>query len=127
SGARRRRHRGAGPGPRDDEQCHVRSGWLDVLRDDRGRSGSEPGWTRTVGRARRHVEHPEHAGRGPGDGGCVAPSVRGVASEGRRGSTCLNEVPLAPKVSVSLAPGDVLRLETPGGGGWGKPERGDNG
>ena len=54
---------------------------------------------------------------------------RGAAGgrEGGRGSTCLNEVPLAPKVSVSLAPGDVLRLETPGGGGWGKPERGDNG
>ncbi len=58
SGARRRRHRGAGPGPRDDEQCHVRGEWLDVLRDDRGRSGSEPRCTRTVGRARRHVEHP---------------------------------------------------------------------
>src|SRR2546428_696575 len=54
---------------------------------------------------------------------------RGAAGgrDGERGSTCLNDVPLAPKVSVSLAPGDVLRLETPGGGGWGKPERGDNG
>lgn len=54
---------------------------------------------------------------------------RGAAGgrDGERGSTCLNEVPLAPKVSVSLAPGDVLRLETPGGGGWGEPERGDNG
>jgi N-methylhydantoinase B len=54
---------------------------------------------------------------------------RGAAGgrEGGRGSTCLNDVPLAPKVSVSLARGDVLRVETPGGGGWGKPERGDNG
>jgi N-methylhydantoinase B len=54
---------------------------------------------------------------------------RGAAGgrDGGRGSTCLNDVPLAPKVSVSLAPGDVLRVETPGGGGWGKPERGDNG
>jgi N-methylhydantoinase B/oxoprolinase/acetone carboxylase alpha subunit len=34
-------------------------------------------------------------------------------------------VAIAPKVSVSLASGDVLRVETPGGGGWGKPERGD--
>ena len=55
---------------------------------------------------------------------------RGAAGghDGARGSTCLNGAPLAPKVSVSLAPGDVLRLETPGGGGWGtggKPERGD--
>ena len=54
---------------------------------------------------------------------------RGAAGgrEGGRGSTCLNDVPLPPKVSVSLAPGDVLRVETPGGGGWGKPEHGDNG
>jgi len=57
---------------------------------------------------------------------------RGAAGgrDGARGSTCLNGVPLASKVSVSLAPGDVLRVETPGGGGWGagsKPERGDNG
>src|SRR6058998_3078093 len=57
---------------------------------------------------------------------------RGAAGgrDGARGSTCLNGAPLGPKVSVSLAPGDVLRLETPGGGGWGaggKPERGDRG
>jgi N-methylhydantoinase B len=52
---------------------------------------------------------------------------RGAAGgrDGARGSTCLNGVPLASKVSVSLAPGDVLRVETPGGGGWGEPERGD--
>ena len=57
---------------------------------------------------------------------------RGAAGgrDGARGSTCLNGAPLGPKVSVSLAAGDVLRLETPGGGGWGaggKPERGDKG
>ena len=54
---------------------------------------------------------------------------RGAAGgrDGARGSTCLNGAPLASKVSVSLAPGDVLRVETPGGGGWGQPERGDNG
>src|SRR5260370_124245 len=56
-----------------------------------------------------------------------APRGAAGARDGGRGSTCLNDVPLAPKVSVSLAPGDVLRVETPGGGGWGKPERGDNG
>src|SRR5437667_340285 len=54
---------------------------------------------------------------------------RGAAGgrDGARGSTCLNGAPLAPKVSVSLEPGDVLRVETPGGGGWGggEPERGD--
>ena len=57
---------------------------------------------------------------------------RGAAGgrDGARGSTCLNGAPLGPNVSVSLAAGDVLRLETPGGGGWGaggKPERGDKG
>src|SRR5256884_9038695 len=54
---------------------------------------------------------------------------RGAAGgrDGARGSTCLKGAPLAPKVSVSLEPGDVLRVETPGGGGWGvgEPERGD--
>src|SRR5437773_7116801 len=47
--------------------------------------------------------------------------------QGARGCTLLNGTPLTSKVSVSLEPGDVLRVETPGGGGWGKPERGDNG
>ena len=65
------------------------------------------------------AERRRHAPRGAADG-----------RDGARGSTCLNGAPLGPKVSVSLAPGDVLRLETPGGGGWGaggKPERGDKG
>jgi len=44
---------------------------------------------------------------------------------GALGRTLLNGAELAPKVSARLAPGDVVRLETPGGGGWGKPERGD--
>ncbi|HYS60480.1 MAG TPA: hydantoinase B/oxoprolinase family protein [Gemmatimonadales bacterium] len=60
---------------------------------------------------------------------------RGAAGgrDGARGCTLLNGVPLASKVSVSLAPGDVLRVETPGGGGCGRaggggggePEHGD--
>jgi N-methylhydantoinase B len=52
---------------------------------------------------------------------------RGAAGgrDGEPGRTLLNGVAIAPKVSVSLASGDVLRVETPGGGGWGKPERGD--
>jgi N-methylhydantoinase B len=52
---------------------------------------------------------------------------RGVAGggPGALGCTSLNGTVLAPKVSTSLAAGDVLRIETPGGGGWGKPERGD--
>src|SRR5207244_1158292 len=101
SGARSRRHLGAGAGPGHHEQRHVRwgGGWLDSLRDHRG-------WSR--GEARR----PRGARRG---------------RDGARGSTCVKGAPLAPKVSVSLEPGDVLRVETPGGGGWGvgEPERGD--
>jgi len=54
---------------------------------------------------------------------------RGAAGgrDGARGCTLLNGAPLPSKVSVSLAPGDVLRVETPGGGGWGggEPEHGD--
>ena len=30
---------------------------------------------------------------------------------------------LPDKVTLDLAPGDVLRLRTPGGGGWGRPHR----
>jgi len=60
------------------------------------------------------AERRRHAPRGAAGGG-----------DGARGSTCLNGAPLAPKLSVSLEPGDVLRVETPGGGGWGEPERGD--
>src|SRR5207249_3517084 len=46
---------------------------------------------------------------------------RGAAGgrDGARGRTLLNGVPLAPKVSVSLEPGDVLRVEPPGRGRWG--------
>ena len=60
-----------------------------------------------------------------------APGGAAGGRDGARGCTLLNGAPLAPKVSVSLAPGDVLRVETPGGGGWGggggggEPERGD--
>ncbi|HVH67683.1 MAG TPA: hydantoinase B/oxoprolinase family protein [Gemmatimonadales bacterium] len=51
----------------------------------------------------------------------------GVAGgrDAQRGETLLNGAPLAPKVSTPLAPGDVLRIATPGGGGWGDPEHGD--
>jgi N-methylhydantoinase B len=46
--------------------------------------------------------------------------VRGGGA-GVAGCTLLNGTPLAPKASASLVPGDVLRIETPGGGGWGQP------
>ena len=33
----------------------------------------------------------------------------------------VEEVHLPPKVTLDVAPGDVLSIRTPGGGGWGKP------
>jgi len=43
---------------------------------------------------------------------------------GAVGRTLLNGAPLPAKVSTRLVPGDVLRVETPGGGGWGQGRRG---
>ncbi|TLY54963.1 MAG: hydantoinase B/oxoprolinase family protein, partial [Gemmatimonadetes bacterium] len=60
---------------------------------------------------------------------------RGAAGgrDGAPGATMLNGVALGSKVSVSLVPGDALRIETPGGGGWGEegegqaqPQHGDD-
>src|SRR2546430_10610061 len=48
----------------------------------------------------------------------VAAGVVGGAS-GAPGRTLLNGAALPPKVGARLEPGDVLRIETPGGGGWG--------
>jgi N-methylhydantoinase B len=45
--------------------------------------------------------------------------------QGAPGRTILNGEPLPPKVTARLEAGDVLRLETPGGGGWGTPGQGD--
>jgi 5-oxoprolinase (ATP-hydrolysing) len=41
---------------------------------------------------------------------------------GARGMNLLNGKQLAHRVTVEVSPGDVLRVETPGGGGWGTPE-----
>ena len=70
----------------------------------------------------------------------LAPAVVTVLAERRRsapyglqgggdatpGETVLlkdgvEEVHLAPKVTLDVEPGDVLSIRTPGGGGWGKP------
>jgi len=40
---------------------------------------------------------------------------------GTRGRNLLNDVPLPPKCHRKVAPGDRLRIETPGGGGYGPP------
>jgi N-methylhydantoinase B len=47
---------------------------------------------------------------------------RGVAGgePGAVGRNLLNDEALPAKCGVSLRPGDVLRIETPGGGGWGR-------
>jgi len=43
-------------------------------------------------------------------------------SHGAPGANLLNGSPLPSKVSLRLAAGDILRIETPGGGAWGQPE-----
>jgi N-methylhydantoinase B len=58
------------------------------------------------------TERRRHAPRGVQGGG-----------PGAVGRTLLNGAPLAAKVSTRLAPGDVLRIETPGGGSWGQGRR----
>jgi len=59
------------------------------------------------------AERRRHAPCGVGGGGAGAP-----------GRTLVNGAPLPSKVSTRLAAGDVVRIETPGGGGWGQPEPG---
>jgi N-methylhydantoinase B len=53
------------------------------------------------------TERRRHRPRGAGEGG-----------DGALGVNLLNGSPLPGKASGNLAPGDRLRLETPGGGGW---------
>jgi len=52
----------------------------------------------------------------------VAPyGMRGGGS-GEPGMNSLNGKPIAHRATVQVAPGDVLRVETPGGGAWGGSE-----
>jgi len=53
------------------------------------------------------TERRRHRPRGAGEG-----------EDGAAGINLLNDSPLPSKTSGDLAPGDRLRLETPGGGGW---------
>jgi N-methylhydantoinase B len=48
------------------------------------------------------------------------PSGGAGGSAGKPGANLLNGSALASKTTLRLAAGDVLRIETPGGGGWGK-------
>jgi N-methylhydantoinase B len=43
-------------------------------------------------------------------------------ASGAAGANRVNGTALPAKTAVRLAAGDVLRIETPGGGGWGQPE-----
>ena len=49
------------------------------------------------------------------DGGL--PGVRGRNTLEHQG----RDIPIKGKASLQVEPGDVIRIETPGGGGWGKP------
>ena len=51
----------------------------------------------------------------------IAPSGERGGGEGANGRNLLNGDELPSKVTRTLDAGDVLRLETPGGGGWGEP------
>jgi N-methylhydantoinase B len=53
-----------------------------------------------------------------------APQGERGGEPGARGRTLLNGDELPPKVTVDLEPGDVLRIESPGGGGFGQASRG---
>jgi N-methylhydantoinase B len=50
-----------------------------------------------------------------------APRGRNGGADGLPGRNLLNGEPLASKAAGRLEPGDRLRLETPGGGGYGEP------
>ncbi|RME75620.1 MAG: hydantoinase B/oxoprolinase family protein [Planctomycetota bacterium] len=67
--------------------------------------------TATLLTERRHSAPPGLAGGAPGARGRNAVQ-RADASEPQ---------PLPDKCTLELAPGDRLRIETPGGGGWGRP------
>lgn len=53
----------------------------------------------------------------------VAPPGANGGSAGAAGRNLLNGAPLPAKCRVTLKAGDVLTIETPGGGGWGMPGR----
>jgi N-methylhydantoinase B len=53
-----------------------------------------------------------------------APAGAAGGGPGARGENLLNDRPVAAKVTLDLQPGDVLRVLTPGGGGYGIPTEG---
>jgi len=53
-----------------------------------------------------------------------APLGAAGGGPGTRGGNTLRAAALGAKAHARLEPGDVLRIETPGGGAWGEPARG---
>jgi N-methylhydantoinase B len=51
-----------------------------------------------------------------------APGGARGGSDGTPGANFVNGAPIQGKVTRGLASGDVVRIETPGGGGWGRPD-----
>jgi N-methylhydantoinase B len=56
----------------------------------------------------------------------LAPWGLAGGSAGLPGRQWLDERPLPGKAAVALTPGQRLRIETPGGGGWGPVAHGDD-
>jgi N-methylhydantoinase B len=52
-----------------------------------------------------------------------APRGLNGGDPGRPGRNLLNGSELPPKTTRGLEPGDVVTVETPGGGGWGRIEQ----
>ena len=50
------------------------------------------------------------------------PAGTAGGSDGQAGANLLNGTRLPSKTTLRLGPGDLLRIETPGGGGWGKAQ-----
>ncbi len=55
----------------------------------------------------------------------LAPFGLAGGSPGARGRNLLNDLDLGGKAVFEAVAGDILRIETPGGGGYGTPEEGD--
>ena len=158
----------AGDGPGNDEQHDARHRDVDVLRDDRRRTGriarTPTGRRACMSRCRTRSTRPSRRSSSPTRcvssatscaAGRAAPGRIGEATEwsasfarssravclcsatgavtrragarggdsGARGRTLVNGEEIPGKDTRRLAAGDVVRTETPGGGGYGPPER----
>jgi N-methylhydantoinase B len=51
-----------------------------------------------------------------------APQGASGGEPGAPGCNTLNGEPLGGRVELTMKPGDVLQIDTPGGGGWGEPD-----